>query len=285
MLLSFVRFSRFSLFLSPSLFAPSPNDVTTVRSYRVVQLPRNRPTDLTVRKVESSRETDRNTENGGKGRAFARSLARSFVLFPFPSFPFPLVILSSSLPPSIPHSLAHLSSPRSFLSKAGACNYPLARVTTATDCDVLRLRLSKPARRHVPDAGYARARLAGRVTWDAPPLPTPVHGAQALAHLPAPRRDATRARERANEPTNERASDVALRSSRLLRRYGYGCMHSRPRLYFAQPPPYPSCIRSSLRQVSLWKRRRRLLQQFSKTSTNLEADWKNCDAILDLSRD
>lgn len=99
-------FRSFVSLASPSLFAPSPNDVTTARSYRVA-LPRNRPTDLTVRKVESSRETlNRNTENEGKGRALARSLARSFLRLPFPSFPFPLVILSSSLPPSIPRSLA-----------------------------------------------------------------------------------------------------------------------------------------------------------------------------------
>ena len=66
---------------------------------------------------------------------------------------------------SFTYSLALSPSPRSFLSKAGAYNYPLARVTTATDCDVLRLRVLKPARRHVPNAGYACRRLVGTITW------------------------------------------------------------------------------------------------------------------------
>lgn len=145
------------------------------------------------------------------------------------------MILSSLLPPSVPRSLTHLSSPRSFLSEAGACNYPLARVTTATDCDVLRLRLSKPARRHVPDAGYPRVPLAGRVTWYAPPLPTPVHGAQALAHLPARRSGTATQRVRASERTKERASNM---ERSFLGSFNYGCMHSRPRLYFTQPPPF-----------------------------------------------
>jgi len=180
-----------------------------------------------------------------KGRARSRPL-----LFPLPSFSFPLVILSASLPPSVPRSRSRLSSPRSFLSKAGACNYPLARVTTATDCDVLRPRPSKPARRHVPDAGYARARLAGRVTWYAPPLPTFERtGASAPTGRTVRHRDVTRRNAR------ERASERATSRSFLGSFGGYGCVHSRPRLY-TPCNPLRSCIRSSLREVSLWKRHR-----------------------------
>lgn len=145
---------------------------------------------------------DRNTENGGKGRALARVSA--------PFFPArdPLF-----LAPSVCPTLSRSPLFTAIFPFEGACNYPLARVTTATDCDVLRCRSRRAAMCRTP-AMRAAYWLAG-VTWYAA---TPPHS---LVR-----------RTGASAPSGERASERRSSTPSTL----HGRMHSR--LYFTQPPPF-----------------------------------------------